>query len=130
MLVGPVEAGVNRHDLALALRPRRGICIGVGHGPFEFGVRGAQLVLVGAVIAPQAVCGRCIEDFLSDAQRRSQREHFGFDQIRNGTHVDAAVTVFGVKAHAEVLHLVARAGDQCAALSGQGVQRRHPQARP
>ena len=63
MLHGAVQAGVDFQHFALAAAERFGRRFAIhAHRPFQFGVAGAHLLLVGALGVPQAVGGRGLAD--------------------------------------------------------------------
>ena len=99
-----------------------------GHGPFQFGVAGADLVLVGAGIAPEAVGGRGFQDAVDHAQLTGHGVHLRLGQVGDRAQVHTAVAILGEEAHAEVLDLVPRAGDQEPQQPGEVIEHRHAQA--
>jgi len=68
VLVGGIEAMVDGEHLALPVIERRFVAV-KAHGPFELRIAGTDLVLVRAVVTPQAVGGRRRQDALVDAER-------------------------------------------------------------
>ncbi len=87
----------------------------------------AHLLLIG--LAVKEACGRGLfNDAARGAEEFQESDHLGGREVRNRIEVMGAVTPLGIIAHI-ALTAVAGPGDQKALGSGNGIERRHAQAR-
>ena len=77
---------------------------------------------------PQSVGGRCLQDVFADSQLPAQGVNLGLVEVRDGAQIDNAVTVLGVEADAEILHLVTGTEHQTVVLRSEVVEGGHAQA--
>ena len=64
------------------------------------------------------------------SEHRAQRVDFAFEKVRNGAEVDPSISVFGVEAHAKILHLIAGSRHQSSPFGRHSIEGRHAQPRP
>lgn len=84
----------------------------LAHRPLKLWVRGAKLIFVRSVIAPQTICRLRAKNAFDHTELFGKRKHFGFHKVCDRTEIHPAVAVFRVEPYAEVFDFIARSCHQ------------------